>query len=181
MKFMKKYIVLTLLIIVSCKNEPKANKDLTEKIKMDSYLTVVLKGIVAENDTFEVFFSEFFTEQYYPLDKVQVNVEGKQDEQEIVFKLPEKIYPTKLRIDIGSRGNETSIKINEITLSTGTKKITFKDSELLEYFKPNKFINLDDSNHGYIRKSIDGIYDPYLISININDIVTNLFKENNVE
>lgn len=70
---------------------------------------------------------------------------------------------------------DTSRFIDEIIFSIGANKKVFIGPELLEYFKPNKFIELDTISKRHNRKSIDRIYDPFIICININNIVSNLF------
>lgn len=178
----KTIFTVIILLTLGCKNNSKINvKSDKQENKVESYLSVTVKAKVEEDDKFQLYFSEDITGQYHPDDIVEVNVKGEDKFQDITFNLPKRIYPIKIRIDLGTRKIETPIKINEIVLSTGTNNKVFKNAELLEYFKPNKFIKLDEASQSYDRKTVEGVYDPYLISINIDDIVTNLFKENHVE
>lgn len=181
---MRKIIFIVIVLLVTgCKNQNKETKKEKEErvIEMNSYLSVTVKAKVLEDDKFQLYFSEEIIGQYHPDDIIEANVKGIDKFQNITFNLPEHIYPIKLRIDLGVRKIETPIYIDEIVLSTGTNKKVLKNAELLEYFKPNKYIELDEFSSIYDRKTIEGLYDPFLISININDIVTNLFKENDIE
>ncbi|MDW5288996.1 hypothetical protein [Formosa sp. PL04] len=177
---MKRIILVLALMAFSCKDKPVENKNI-KSIEMDSYLTVVINAKVLENDKFEVYFSEDILNQYHVEDKIEKHVIGDTEFQDISFQLPERIYPIKLRIDIGSSEVESPIEIRKITLSTTAKSKSFEGPELNTFFKTNKFIEHEESNNIYNRISIDGVYDPFMVTININDIVTNLFNEDNVE
>jgi hypothetical protein len=181
---MRKIIYLfTLLLVFSCKNNDKEVEKIKHNspIEMNTYLSVTIKAKIQEDDKFQLFFSEEVTSQYHPEDIVEVYFKGQDKFQDITFNLPERIYPIKTRIDLGVKKNETPIIIEEIVFSTGTNNRIFKGSEISEYFKPNRFVDLEGVSEIYNRKSIEGAYDPFLISININNIVTNLFKEQTIE
>ena len=172
------FIAITLLTI-SCKNENKTNikndkqKDTKE---INSFLSVTVKAKVQEDDKFQLYFSEAITGQYHPEDIVEVGVKGENKFQNITFDLPKYIYPIKMRIDLGVRKIETPVFIEEIVFSTGANKKIFTRFELLEYFRPNKYIDFDKSLNRYNRKTISDIYDPFIVSINISNIVDSLFK-----
>ena len=170
----KTICLLVLLFVFGCKNNNKETKQ-NNTIDINSYLSVIIKVKVKEDDRFQLYFSEEIIGQYHPEDIIEVDVKGENKFQKVTFDLPKYVYPTKARIDLGVRKIETPVVIDEIIFSTGTNKKVFTGSELLEYFKPNKFIELDTISRKYNRRSIDDVYDPYIISININDIVSNLF------
>lgn len=178
-KIMKKiFFTAIILLTMNCKNENKTivKRDKQEnKIEVNSYLSVIVKAKIQENDKFQLYFSEEITGQYRPENIVEVEVKGENKFQNVTFNLPKYIYPIKMRIDLGVRKIETPVVIDEIIFSSGTNKKVFAGSELLEYFRPNKFIELDTVSQKYNRKSIDEVYDPFIISININHIVSNLF------
>ena len=177
------FFITCFMILVGCKEDKSENinKKTEYENRVNPYLTVTLKAKVEESDKFQLYFSEEILGQYHPEDIVEVNLKGSDDFQLINFELPERIYPIKLRVDLGVNKRESPIVIEEITLSTGSKSKVYRNSELLKYFKPNKYIELDEATQSYNRKVVDGIYDPFLISININKVVTSLFKKKSIE
>lgn len=175
---MKRIILIISLSILSCKGESSSSQKDEIKTKINPYLTVILKAEVSEDDVFEVFFSEEIINQYHPDDKIRTNVKGSSGVQDIVFELPEKIYPMKLRIDVGSKEFETPVKLNEVILTTGANVKSFSGEELNTFFKPNKYIEIDNTlSNTYNRKLVDGVYDPFFVSINLYDLVISLFKD----
>lgn len=173
--------IIIVFSIISCKNEVKTQKEEIITPLMNKYLSITVNAKVLEDDKFQLYFSEEITGQYHPEDIVEVNVKGQDQLQNIVFNLPERIYPIKIRLDVGTRKFETPINIEEIIFSTGAKQKSFKGVELLEYFKPNKYLEKQTTGNNFDRKHIDGVYDPFFISINVGSIVDNIFSEKSDE
>lgn len=173
---MKKAITIIVLLLFSCGKEKKKIDLKKEVSSINNHLTVTVKAIVKEDDSFDLFYSENFLGQYQPVDIVKAKVIGGEKPQDIIFKLPEKIYPIKLRLDVGSKKYNTSIDIEKIVFSTGNNKKVISASEFKSIFKPNKYLKKIDGTNSYNRQTINNIYDPFFITINIEDMVMDLFK-----
>jgi hypothetical protein len=174
---MKKITLPFIFVLLSFSCNEKKNKDIEKQnLKKDnSHITLTLKAVVLEDDEFDLYYSEEILGQYHPDDYLKVKVLGKNEFQEIIFDLPEKIYPIKLRLDVGSKGHDSNIKIDQIILSNGKKSRSINTAEFTSIFKPNKYLAKISGENTYSRKTIDNIYDPFFVSINIDEIVTKLF------
>ena len=171
---------LMLLIICSCGRDIKnsdQNKKIENKIQINDYLTVTIKAKVQEDDIFEIYYAENLENSYIPEDRVQVGIKGSNKFQEIDFKFPKRVYPLKMRIDLGLRRNETDIEIEEIKLSTGEKNIRFSTAEIVEKFRFNKYILHNSETNSFSRKIVDDLYDPIIFSGNLTQEVTEIFSE----
>lgn len=172
---MKKIVLISILVLIfGCKSENRRNQNNFEAI--NDYLEVILKIQVLEDDQFEIFYAENIKDDYTEKNKVNVNIIGDKEFQNVVIKLPNRVYPLKLRIDIGASKIETSIEIEEIQLSTGKNKKIFMGQELKDYFRTNNYIIPLNSNK-YSRLIVNGKYDPSLLSIDLTNIITDLFSE----
>ena len=168
--------VLLVLLFLGCKQGPSANGSGIQS-KIDDFLTVTLKGKIWEDDVVEIYFAETVQEPYNALNKVTSFVKGSDSIQVIVFRLPERTYPFKIRIDLGAKGFETPIEILEIKLSTGRNSIVFNSEEINKAFRKNKYLETKSGSAKFYRKKIDGVYDPYLLSNDFSEIVVDLFSE----
>lgn len=169
----KKVFVIAIFIL-GCNGLSNKKKNISS---IQDYLVVKLLIRVEEDDAFEIFYSENLEDSYKPTNRVRVDVKGKATFQEVVFKFPDRTYPLKLRIDLGSSGFETDIELREIVLSTGGKdrKITFNDIGL--YFRPNMYLNFNGNNETVQRRKVAGKYDPFLLSNDLTEIITDIFTE----
>ena len=84
----------------------------------------------------------------------------------------------KLRIDLGSKRHETPIQLEEIVLTTGGNSRVFKFEEIKTNFRKNQYLEIDPESNGYVRKLINGVYDPFILSGDLTKITVALFSEN---
>ena len=164
-------------LFLNCHNAGKI-KAKEEKSKIADFLTVSLKTKLAEDDILEVYYSESVQAPYNNQDKLSLYVKGDSLIQNIVFRLPDRIYPMKLRIDLGSKRHETPIQLEEIVLTTGGNSRVFKFEEIKTNFRKNQYLEIDPESNGYVRKLINGVYDPFILSGDLTKITVALFSEN---
>ena len=145
-------LLLSFLIFFSCKQANKA--------KIDEIFNITLNIKVFEDDKFKVYYLEKEHSGYDEKNKVEVNVTGSNSYQDINFALSQ--LPHKFRIDLGESGIESKIWISGVTIEYKQQKIGIEDNALHRFFKPN--IYLKRAQKGYIRKTIDNRYDPFLES-----------------
>lgn len=148
----------------------------TKNHKAHDYLTVILELKVEYDDVFEVYFAENIKNQYNEKDRLGVFVRGKNSFQKVVFRLPQRTYPLKLRIDLGSKGIESPIILRQIILTTGVRSKIIPMEELKFYFRLNPYLELGKNRFMY-RKKIDNKYDPYLISKDLTKTIIELFHD----
>ncbi|MUU79066.1 hypothetical protein [Winogradskyella endarachnes] len=173
---MRKVLVVFILLTLFCCEEKNKSSSIDKAKVKQGFLTVIVKATVLEDDIFNMFFSEHIFSQYRSDNQVSVGVKGSKKIQELVFNLPEEIYPVKLRFDVGSKKHNSVIKIDEVVFSSGNNKKIINSNEFNLIFKPNKHLVKTDGINTYKRQTINNFYDPFFITVNISDMVTNLFK-----
>ena len=97
--------------------------------------------------------------------------------QDILFDLPENMYPERLRLDLGKNVNQDPIKLNSVTLIWNDKKYEFSKEELKNDLRPSKFVIFDKERLIVKTVEVNGRYDPYFYTMNLNNIVDFLLED----
>lgn len=168
-------LVLFLLILTAC-GRGKKNDTITID-RIDCKITVVINATVLENDVFEVYYYENGQETFHSLDFVYSSVIGGPIPQDIIFELPELIYPERIRLDFGKNKNQKNIKLNALKLVCNSKEYVFGKTEIRNELHPSKFIDFDKENNIIKTKEIEGRYDPYFYTKNISNIINYLLED----
>lgn len=171
-------IIFILIIMISCKNNSeKKSSSISEKESKDSSLQVIIKAEVLKDDVFEVYYYEKGDKTFTSYDFVSSTIEGKPTKQEIVFKLPDDIYPERLRLDFGKNSNQDKIKLYGISLSYDDKTYAFSEEEIKNKITPSKFIDFDSDKKVIRTRSINGKYDPYFYTFKVSNIINYLLED----
>lgn len=165
----KAVLIFLILLSFSCKDENKPKTDsvnsTSEKAIKDDVLTITLDVRIKEDDKFELFYVDDFTEGGFTGDKrLATYIKPNNDFQTIEFKLPKDVFPYNFRIDLGDNVNkfETLVEIRSIKLQLNGNIIEIDSSIVDSFFQPNVF--LQKTEHGYSRKVVNGKYDPFLLA-----------------
>lgn len=175
---MKKIILAALvMLVISCKNDKKQNTEGEQKIdktdnrskevvsKEDNILTLTMSFKVLEDDKFELYYIDDSIDGVFNSeDRLAVYIKGNRDFQTIEFKLPEHSLPYMFRLDLGDNVNkyETPIEIRSVKLELNGNTIDIDDTIMDSFFQTNVY--LQKTNGGYLRKIVDGKYDPFLLA-----------------
>lgn len=158
MKF-KSILVLTVLLVLGCKNEKDSSKtdEPEANAPTEDIFRVAINVTFKENDTFSLFYTEDgstnFTEKPLTLDWG-----GTGTPQNLVFTLPNGIYPTELRIDLGMNKNQGDIILNSVELSYNSNKRMIAGPELGNFFRPDEQKCSFDAKTGIVKaKVINGV------------------------
>lgn len=174
------FLAMLSLALVSCKNEPKKDKDSTEtqeeKEIVQDFLTITIRAKVTQDDIFELYFAEDVTAPYSADYRIGAQVKGQEGFQDIEFVLPERAYPFKFRFDLGLNGHSSAVDVESILFSSGAKNMLIPREELSQYFTPNPYLEAV-SDGIYARMNIEDKYDPFITSSDFTDIVISLFSE----
>ncbi|WP_347923215.1 hypothetical protein [Pontimicrobium sp. SW4] len=164
-----KKIILSCLVIFSfsCKNEDKKATEVQTPIKKevvkDNLFKIIMEAKVKEDDKFQVFFTDDSPEESFSANKRLVkNIVGSEEFQTLEFVLPKEVLPFKFRIDLGENSYETLVEIGVIKLEYNNEVIEIDPLTLERFFQPN--IYLQKTDNGFMRKTIDGRCDPFLMS-----------------
>lgn len=173
---MKNSILILLFLIVSSCGQGK-KKDTTIISRTDYKIKVIINATVLENDVFEVYYYEFGQVTFHSLDFISSLVVGGPNPQDIVFELPELVYPERIRLDFGKNKNQKKIELNALKLTCNSKEYVFGKNEIVSELKPSKFIDFDKENLVIATKEVEGLYDPYFYTKNISNIVNYLLED----
>lgn len=169
--------LLLTITFIACKNEEKQE---IKEVKKDIY-KLTLNAVVKKDDTFQVFYKDS-NDTKAPFEEtksVSVNLKGSETAQNIVFDLPEDVYPTELRFDFGFNKEQDEIVVNEFKIEFLDKNFIVKGGAFFDYFIAEKaFVSFDKATS--TAKPIltkDGAYDPMFFSeVTLNGEMIKLSK-----
>lgn len=159
---MKSKIVLVAtfisVLLIGCKNEKSADPLEVEKQEVvKNSFKVIIDVIVKNDDNFSLFYTEDGTTNFGGT-PIWLGVKGNQNEQQIVFELPEDIYPSQLRLDFGLKQNLDEVVLKKITYSYKGKTFDIIGNQIGMYYHPDLNKCTYDPNTGIIKPiSKDGV------------------------
>lgn len=165
------YILFAFTILFtsfSCKDkkETESINVQTEKIekKSESFFTVEIDAIVSFDDVFELYYKDYDAEKYTWKAMKTKKVLAKGTTQKIIFKLPEKFFPSSIRIDFGKNKEAEDMILKSIQMSYEDFKIIMNQQEIASFFVANNYMDYD-KNTGVIQfNALNGKFDPYMDS-----------------
>jgi len=156
------FLLFIALAVTGCKKEQ--NKP--EEVKKTEVVTFTLNAIVKADDDFQIFYKEdngpesTFSEE----SSVWVGVKGSETAQDIVFAMPEGVFPTQLRLDLGQKP-QTEIVVNNFTAKYMSKSFETKGPLFFEFFTPDEnFVKFDKAALKVLPIIKDGKTDPMVYS-----------------
>lgn len=171
MKANKLVLMLFLtMALIGCKNEEKVETSIettTEAPKAEVY-TFTLNAVIKADDDFQIFFKEDNDPQS-PFEEVNSvwsgAIKGNENAQDIVFTLPEGVYPTQIRFDFGQK-KQDEILVNSLKVEFKEKSVVFKGADFFNFFTPDdNFVKIDKTTSKIIPiEQKDGAFDPMLYS-----------------
>lgn len=171
---MEKKLILLMVIIVtfSCKdvkkdttesNQESKTVEITADVYQDGYIddtmVVIVEGVFTKDDTFQVLYTEYGSEEYSVNKLVSKTVQGSNVEQRLKYVLPKDIYPSKIRLTFGFNMEQGKILISKVIFILDNEKLVVNSDEFLTYFKPTPWINQiglsNTAEYNLIVKDID--------------------------
>lgn len=98
--------------VLSCKNQTKNQTINEEVLSQSTSFKVIVNVVVKKNDDFCLLYTQDGTINFK--DGVWKEVKGSDVEQTVEFYLPEDIYPTQLRLDLGRSKEQDDIIIKSV-------------------------------------------------------------------
>jgi hypothetical protein len=160
MKF-RNIILLTVLslVFVNCKNDK--NNSETEKQKQDveiqqNLFKVSLNAIVNKTDDFCLLYTEDGSLNFE--EGVWQQVIGSTNEQTINFSLPDGVFPSLLRLDLGKKSDQNDIVLKSLTFSYQGKVRELVGPQIGVFFRPDVTKCTYDASTGIIKAIVkDGV------------------------
>ncbi|MBN8640956.1 MAG: hypothetical protein J0L86_04010 [Flavobacteriales bacterium] len=160
---MKTKFSVALLILIgfftSCKDEKSIdNLKVVTPEEVDTSFKVTLKAIVKKQDDFALFYTEDGSINFFDVKPIWMGVKPSETEQDITFSLPEDVYPTQLRLDLGLNKDQEDIIIKGITFSYKGKKFEAMGANFFNYFRADENQCTADVATGTIKAVVkDGV------------------------
>jgi len=160
--------LILFVTFTSCKKE--ANKDEVKPAEVEvknNNFQVTLSAIVKADDNFQLYYSQDpYEVPYKEENSVWTAVKANDNQQDIVFNLPEDVIPNYIRIDFGTNEAQKEIVIKNFRMKYYSKSFEAKDSLFFNYFIPNDCIKIVDKKNSTIQnfKTKEGKYDPLFYS-----------------
>ncbi len=153
---------ITLLSVVSCKNEEKLEKvEKIEEPKVDNLFNITLNATVLKDDSFQVYYREQGDSTYDEKKSLFVEFKGSKSPQNIIFKLPENVIPEFIRLDFGTNKEQSPIKVNSFKLSYFGKEFSVNGSDFFNYMLVEQAtMKLDKATSTVTPILSNGSYDP---------------------
>lgn len=131
--------LLVAVIMFSCKNEDKQDE---AKQEINNKFKVTLNLLIKKNDTLHLYYTEDNSINFKEESSIWLSLPGKNESQDITFELPEDVFPTQFRFDLGVNQENEKIKLNGVKLNYHEKSFAANDSLIYRYFR----VNTDNSN-----------------------------------
>ena len=131
-----KFIALFALVAVvfaGCKDEKSAETQEVKAAPIGKTFKVTLKVIVKNDDDAALFVAEDGTTDFKS-EPIWQGIKGSPTEQDITYSLPDGVFPTGLRIDMGLKPQE-GMALKSVTLAYMGKTRTIAGAELGNFFR----------------------------------------------
>lgn len=168
-------LILTLLFAFSCKQGDNKKGNIKEidnqvvsikKQTKDNRFKVILNLKITENNRIDLFYIGDNPESgFNDKELVSKNILADNDFQVVELELPKNVLPYQFRIDLGDNAQkvETTVEIDYIKLIFNNNVIEINSQTLDVFFQPNIYLE-KVSNGVYLRQTVNGKFDPFLIS-----------------
>jgi hypothetical protein len=160
-----KIIVILLFLLYSCTPPENNTLEVSFYVRDD------------KNNNIQLFFSNNFLENYSEENSVKKKTIISEKFQKVNFQLSTAKLPSRIRIDFGEDSINKSLEIKNLQFSFkgGSKIVPIK--KLDEFFLFNENIIYNSNSNVLELKSINGKYDPYMVSKNLTFIYKQLKDE----
>lgn len=170
MRLKNLFIVLVLsIVVISCKDEAKKDKNEVKNEEVaapTSGFKVTLNIVAKSNDNFCLLHTEDGSLNFK--DGIWKEIKGSDSDQTVEFSLPENVFPTQLRMDLGK--NQDEILLKSIKFEYRGKIREIKGFEAGVFFRADGSKCSYDATMGVIKALVkDGKKEP--ISLYPNEAV----------
>ena len=160
---MKTNIVIALVVlstfILGCKNEKSIDDlEVVTPVALDNNFKVTIKVIAKVQDDFALYFTEDGSINFFDVKPIWQGVKASDSEQDVTFTLPDGVYPTQLRFDLGLKKNQEDIIIKGAKLSYKGKNFETSGPDFFNYFRADENQCTADISSGTIKAVVkDGV------------------------
>jgi hypothetical protein len=122
---------------MACKKEKSIDESVLQKSEIAlAEFVITMEVTVKEDDDFSVYYTQDNTIHFVD-EPTWVHVSGKSAKQQVVFRLPENVYPTQLRFDFGLNEMQEAIEIHQLKFEFKNQTKVITEANLATYFRPD--------------------------------------------
>jgi hypothetical protein len=145
------FFTILSLFLIGCKDENSVeNLEVVTPQNVESVFKVSIVTTTKKDDDFCLFYTTDNTIDF-KIEPIWTSIKGQETPQKTVFKLPENVTPTQLRIDFGLNKNQDDIVLKSILLEYKGKKREFTGLEIGNFFRPDDNKCVFDSRTGVLK------------------------------
>ena len=149
-------IVLFLSVFIGCKEDkPVDNLEVVKNETVDDLFRVTLSVIVKKQDDFALYYTEDGTVNFFEIEPIWKPVSASNIEQEITFTLPEDVYPSQLRFDLGLKEDQEDIVIKGVKITYKGNVFEAYGTEFFTYFRADENQCKIDPSSGLVTANVE--------------------------
>lgn len=142
MKMKTKFIIAVLVLLgifTGCKNEKSLDslEVVKSEVAVDDSFKVTLGVIVKKDDNLSLFYTEDGSIDFKG-EPIWQGVKGNDGVQEVVYTLPEGVFPTQLRMDFGMNKDQEEMVLKSVLLEYKGNKKEFIGANLANFFRADE-------------------------------------------
>lgn len=150
LKILSLVIIISLVFFACQSDKSKDTQKEVAKEKVEKGYIVSLDVVVKKDDTFSLYYTEDGSIDFTKIEPIWVDVKGQNFSQEVVFKIPEKVTPTQLRIDLGINKNQEEMILKSFKMKHLDKSFEAQGPAFFEYFRPDESKTKADPQTGIV-------------------------------
>lgn len=126
-------------IFTSCKNEKSLDslEVVKSEVSADTSFKVTLGVVVKKDDNLSLFYTEDGSIDFKG-EPIWQGVKGNDGVQEVLYTLPDGVFPTQLRLDFGMNKEQEDIVLKSVVLDYKGNKKEFIGASLANFFRADE-------------------------------------------
>jgi hypothetical protein len=167
------YVLLALTLLSSCKGKEEQTEKATKEPEV---FEVGFNLTFSKDDVFQLYYTEDGSLNFNDEMSIRLPQKGSENPQEVVFKMPNNVLPTNIRLDLGENPEQKSIVVNSMRLKFYDNVFEAKDSLVSRYFYLlENQVKYDNKSSVISIVTPEGVfYDPLMWS---NELLTDEIKK----
>lgn len=130
------------VVTVACKSDKESKgEDKKDSTELAPTYDVSFNLVVPKDDTFQLFYTEDGSIVFGDDRSVRSIIKGSDAAQEVIFKLPQDVLPTNIRLDFGDNPEQGNIVVKSMKLSymnNSFQKAFGPNEQITHYFYPQE-------------------------------------------
>jgi hypothetical protein len=153
---MKTRIITALLLVtvffIGCKDDKSVDSlEIVKPEVVDNSFKVTLKVIVKKDDDFALYFTEDGSTNFFDVKPIWQAIKGSENEQDVTYTLPEEVYPTQFRFDLGMKQDQEDIVIKGVKMTYKGKTFEAYGTKFFQFFRADDNLCTADVTTGVVK------------------------------